>query len=139
MLTCTRILEFDAGHRLVNHEGKCRHVHGHRYRVEATFEAASLDAVGRVVDFSVIKKKLGNWLDNNWDHTMLLHEQDKELGAGIEKATGQKVFYLPVNPTAEHMADYLFKKVCPELFGGGALRCVRLRLYETPNCYAEAG
>ncbi|MDE3060164.1 MAG: 6-carboxytetrahydropterin synthase [Pseudomonadota bacterium] len=137
-LTCTRRIEFDAAHRVVNHESKCRHVHGHRYALEATFSARSLDRLGRIIDFGVIKERLGQWIDEHWDHTAILFDQDKELGSAMADITGQRIFYLPANPTAENMADYLMSEVCPALFGDLPIECVRLRLYETPNCYAES-
>lgn len=136
-VTCTRRLEFDAAHRVVGHEGKCKDLHGHRYALEVTFAARRLDRLGRVVDFSLIKEKLGAWIDANWDHTTILFGKDKALGKAIVGITGQKIFYLPANPTAENMADYILKEVCPKLFKGMGLRCTRVRLYETPNCYAE--
>lgn len=136
--TCTRRLEFDAAHRVMGHEGKCKHLHGHRYAIEATFTAKQLDTLGRVVDFGIIKEKLGQWVDANWDHTTILYGKDKALGNAITTQTGQKIFYLPSNPTAENMADYLLHAVCPKLFAKYPVRCIGLRLYETPNCYAEA-
>lgn len=136
-LTCTRRIEFDAAHRVVGHEGKCKHLHGHRYALEATFASRALDDIGRVVDFSLIKDKLGAWIDTYWDHTTILFDKDKPLGKAISAITGQKIFYLPANPTAENMAEYIMHNVCPELFGDYPIECVRIRLYETPNCYAE--
>lgn len=137
MITCTRLIHFDAAHRIVNHESKCRFVHGHRYVVEATFAAKKLDDLGRVIDFGEIKEKLGQWIDTNWDHNAILWDEDKKLGASIEKSTGQKIFYMPNNPTAENMAEYLLKKVCPKLFKNSAVACTKIKLSETPNCYAE--
>ena len=136
-ITCTRRLEFDAAHRVMKHEGKCRHLHGHRYAVEATFEGAKLDMLGRVVDFGIIKEKLGNWLDTNWDHNTILWEEDAALADAIGGITKQHTFLLPYNPTAENMARYLFSAVCPKLFEGQSIRCVRVRIYETPNCFAD--
>ncbi len=127
----------------MGHEGKCRNLHGHRYCMEATFIAKSLaeslDSLGRVVDFGVIKERLGGWVDDNWDHTTLLFDRDSDLGKAITDVTGQKIFYLPSNPTAENMADYIFRYVCPMLFANLPIECVRIKLYETPNCYAEIG
>ncbi len=137
-ISCTRRMEFDAAHRLIGHEGKCRHLHGHRYMLEATFSAGSLDDLGRVVDFGVIKERLGAWIDSNWDHNTILSEQDRPLGDAITNHTKQGIFYLPANPTAENMADYLFRVVCPTLFAGENFTCTRLRLYETPNCSVDA-
>ncbi|PIR39578.1 MAG: 6-carboxy-5,6,7,8-tetrahydropterin synthase [Alphaproteobacteria bacterium CG11_big_fil_rev_8_21_14_0_20_39_49] len=138
MISCTRKLHFDSAHRIVNHESKCKYVHGHRYVVDATFAAKELDDLGRIVDFGVIKEKLGKWVDDNWDHNIILWEKDKSLGDVIEKQTNQKVFYLPTNPTAENIADYLLNTVCKELFFDSEVECVKIKVFETPNCYAEA-
>jgi len=142
-IICTRRIEFDAAHRVLEHESKCRNLHGHRYAIEASFEAESLDTkldkLGRVVDFGVIKELLGAWVDDNWDHTTILFEQDFELGKNIASVTGQKIFYLPTNPTAENMAAYLLEEICPQLFAGRGVRCVSIRLQETPNCSVTVG
>jgi 6-pyruvoyltetrahydropterin/6-carboxytetrahydropterin synthase len=137
-ITCTRRIEFDAAHRVMQHESKCKHLHGHRYVVEAMFAASSLDALGRVIDFGVIKEKLGAWVDEHWDHTTILWDKDKALGASIEGQTGQKIFYLPYNPTAENLALYLFLVVCPEMFKGSGVTCRQIKIFETPNCSAIA-
>jgi 6-pyruvoyltetrahydropterin/6-carboxytetrahydropterin synthase len=138
MITCTRRLEFDAAHRVMEHESKCKYVHGHRYVLEATFTADALDSVGRVVDFGTIKHKLGGWIDKHWDQTAILFEKDHTLGKAITKETKQTIFYLPANPTAENMADYILNTVCPDLFKDTGLACVSITLHETPNCKASA-
>ena len=135
-ITATRRLEFDAAHRVMNHESQCKNLHGHRYVIEATLEAPELDALGRVVDFGVIKQKLGQWLDDHWDHATILWEKDRPLGEAIASQTGQEIFYLPYNPTAENLGRYLIEAVCPTLFEA-PLRIARLRVQETPNCYAD--
>ena len=137
MLTVTRRIEFDAAHRLRNHESKCRFVHGHRYVCEASVTAEKLDAVGRVIDFGIIKEKLGGWVDTHWDHTLILEEPDHALGEMVDGHTGQTTFYLPYPPTAENMARYLLEIVCPALFADAGVRCTQIRLYETPNCHAD--
>src|SRR4051812_49251931 len=116
MITCTRKVHFDAAHRVMNHESKCKMLHGHRYVIEATFAADELDNLGRVIDFGVIRDRLTNWIDTNWDHNTILCEKDKELGEVIAKQISQKIFYLPTNPTAENMAEYLLNTVCRKLF-----------------------
>ena len=138
MLSCSRKIEFDAAHRVCQHESKCKYLHGHRYVIEASFTAKELDTLGRIVDFGVIKKKLGSWIDEHWDHTTILYHKDTELGEAIAAITKQKIFYLPSNPTAENMAHYLHHTVCPTLFAESQITCIALRLYETPNCYADS-
>lgn len=136
-LSVTRRLSFDAAHRLINHESKCRYVHGHRYELEASFTAPSVDDVGRIVDFGVIKARLGTWIDEHWDHTLILCRDDDVLGSAVDGITGQTTYYLPYNPTAENMARYLYESIIPTLFKDLPLQCTGLRLHETPNCYAD--
>lgn len=137
-ITATRRLHFDAAHRVMEHESKCKHLHGHRYELEVTFAASQLDSLGRIIDFGVIREVLGGWIDDNWDHNTILWEKDQALGHSITQITGREVFYLPSNPTAENLAAYLMQVVCPELFKSYSAECIRIRLYETPNCYADA-
>ena len=129
----TRRLEFDAGHRLLQHESKCRNLHGHRYALELTCEALQLDAVGRVVDFGVLKAKVGGWLDDRLDHGYIGQTGDPILEA--TRAAGCKVYEVDFPPTAEHLAAHLFE-IAQGLLGR-ELRVVRVRLYETPNGWAD--
>jgi 6-pyruvoyltetrahydropterin/6-carboxytetrahydropterin synthase len=142
MTTCTKVLRFCAGHRLMGHESGCAHLHGHNYRAEITARAtAGLDPVGRVVDFSVIKAKVGDWIDIHWDHGFLVCEQDTATidlliaFAGIAKVP-QRIVRLPQNPTAENLAAALLEQSARLLRADG-VDVVRVRLWETPTCYAD--
>ena len=72
MMICTRKLEFDSAHRVMEHESKCKMLHGHRYVVEASFAAKELDEIGRIIDFGLIREILGKWIDDNLDHNAIL-------------------------------------------------------------------
>ena len=137
MITCTRRLEFDAAHRIINHESKCKMLHGHRYVLEVTFTAKKLDDLGRVIDFGSVREVLGSWIDEHLDHNTILSIEDKKLGEKIASETGQKIYYLDENPTAENIASHLLEKICPRLFAQKDVKCVAIRLYETPNCYVD--
>ena len=136
-ITCTRRIEFDAAHRILRHESKCKSLHGHRYALEATFEADDLDQLGRVIDFGEVRQILGSWVDENFDHNTILSRDDKILGEKISQETAQEIFYLDENPTAENIAKFLLREICPKLFAGKNVKCVAIRLYETPNCYVD--
>jgi 6-pyruvoyltetrahydropterin/6-carboxytetrahydropterin synthase len=133
--TCTRRLEFDAAHRVTRHESKCRNLHGHRYAVEITVEADGLDECGRVVDFGEVKSIVGTWIDERWDHGTLLHPDDVDLHALCD-ASGWRHYTMSSEPTAENIAAEL-GRVAGELLAGRGLRIVRVRVYETPNCWAD--
>ena len=139
-LTCTRRIQWSSGHRIFKHESKCANLHGHNY--VAYFTASpkeGLDTIGRVVDFSTLKEKIGNWIIKNWDHSFLVYEKDKELITALEKIkTPSKPFICPFNPTAEEMAKFLLRNVCPTLFVADSFFINKVVLYETENCYACA-
>ena len=140
-VTVVRRIEFCAGHRLLGHEGKCAALHGHNYAAEfhvAADPPGELDGVGRVVDFGEIKARLKGWIDREWDHGFLLWERDEAALAAVRSVDPHKVFALPANPTAEVLADYLLRTVCPVELAGLGVRCVRVELWETPNCRAVA-
>jgi len=133
----SRRIQFCAGHRVMGHENKCAGLHGHNY--EAVFHATSdkLDPLGRVIDFGVLKEKLGTWIDDNWDHAMILFEKDEEAIQAVKDLSSQRLFLLPYNPTAENMALYLLEEVSPKVLADSEVTIVRVTLKETPNCSAE--
>ena len=137
-LTVVRRVEFCAGHRLLGHEGKCASLHGHNYAAEFHVSAETLDDIGRVVDFAAIKDRLKGWIDREWDHGFLLWDRDETALTAVRSVEPAKVFALPNNPTAEVLADYLLRTVCPRELAGLGVRCVRVELWETPNCRAVA-
>lgn len=137
MITATRRLTFCAGHRVLGHEGKCRQLHGHNYTVHVTAQAEGLDDVGRVVDFSVLKERIGGWLDKWWDHKFLVYEHDTDVRLVLEQACFAH-YVLPCNPTAENLASYILNHICPTLMVGTGCRVVSVTVEETENCYANA-
>jgi 6-pyruvoyltetrahydropterin/6-carboxytetrahydropterin synthase len=123
----------------MNHESKCATLHGHRYVVEITAHAPHLDSLGRVIDFSVLKEKIGGWLDREWDHTAIIFAEDKKTVQALDRIPGKKpVFISDFNPTAENMARFLLEEVCPIELEGTGVQVNRVVVWETPNCKAEA-
>lgn len=139
MITAERYHDFSAGHRVVGHENKCKHLHGHNYRVHFKCAAPELDTVGRVIDFGVIKSKLCMWLEENWDHKMLLWVADEHLDTFLGHSVfADDVVVLPFNPTAENMAAYLLMEVGPDLLRDTDVVLVEVRIEETRKCSATA-
>ncbi len=138
MITCTRRLEWDAMHRIPLHESKCRAFHGHRYAAEITCAIDSLDHLGRVIDFGVVKQIVGGWIDDNWDHTAILMRGDPEAGpiAEANERLGRPVYWMEAHPTAENVVAELAAKA-QELLDSTGVEVVAIRLWETPNGSAE--
>jgi len=145
--TAERFHDISCGHRVVGHEGKCRHLHGHNYRIHFKCEAEdkSLDNVGRVIDFTAIKEKLCMWVENNWDHKFLAWEQDR-LIKGIRDSCSlvpddaemllESIVWVPFNPTAENMAQYLVDVIGPQQLSGTGIALTSVKIEETAKCSA---
>ncbi len=130
MFRVSREIEFCYGHRLINYEGKCRHLHGHNGLAIITLEAPALDARGMLVDFSDIKREVQLWIDENLDHNMLLCREDPILPLLQER--GERVFIMETNPTAENIARLIHDRAAD-----AGLPVVEVTLWETPKCHAS--
>lgn len=138
MITCSRKFHFCAGHRVLGHENKCRNAHGHNYVVFVEAGADKLDPLGRVIDFSVLKDRIGTWLDENWDHGFVVYRQDADMLQALTWLVDTKVAVVPFNPTAENMARYILEFVCPTVLRGTGVSAEKVTVWETENCYATA-
>lgn len=141
----TRRLEFDAGHRIPNHRSQCRHLHGHRYAIEITLageiiSTAGASEEGMVMDFSEVKAIAQQRLVDVWDHAFLVYAGDKTVVDFLRSLLDHKTVELDCVPTAENLAAEAFRILDPayrDTFGNH-LRLERVRLYETPNNWADA-
>lgn len=130
-----RYHDISCGHRVAGHEGKCRFLHGHNYRIHFTCTADGLDTVGRVIDFSKIKSLLCLWLEERWDHKFLVWREDPLL-KDLLKVDPDSLVIVPFNPTAENMAEYLVDFVGPRQLKGTGVRLVSVTIEETRKCSA---
>ncbi|KIF82560.1 6-carboxytetrahydropterin synthase QueD [Noviherbaspirillum autotrophicum] len=144
MLTITRKLEFDAGHRIPDHKSQCRNLHGHRYTLEITLigavirEEGSSDN-GMIMDFSDVKSLAKQHLVDVWDHAFLVYEKDATLREFLDSLPGHKTVVIDSIPTVENLAQTAFnilRAAYQDHYGTG-LRLHKLVLHETPNCWAE--
>jgi len=140
----TRRLEFDAGHRIPNHGGQCRHIHGHRYVLEITLLGNVLNHQGHgddgmVLDFSEIKTIANEYIVQRWDHAFLVAKEDQTLVQFLASIPNQKTVVLDTITTVENLAQTAFTILAPVFKDrfSGRLDLSRLRLYETPNCWSD--
>ena len=141
----TRRLEFDAGHRIPDHRSQCRHLHGHRYVIEITLSGNIIDkagdcANGMVMDFSLVKDLAKANLVDEWDHAFLAFAGDNAIVDFLNSLPDHKTVILDQVPPAENPARIAFVRlnaVYRDTYGNH-LRLERIRLYETPNCWADA-
>lgn len=119
MYKITADSSFSAAHRLPKHQGKCRNLHGHNWRVEAVVGAETLDEQGMVIDFSALKMTLGE-LCERFDHLMI-----NEI-APFDR----------IPPTAENFAKHLFDELVVRI-GTNRVQVLAVRIWETERNVAE--
>ena len=143
-ISITRRLEFDSGHRIPNHDGQCRHLHGHRYAIEVTLTGEVANHPGKaddgmVLDFGDIKKLTNQYVVDLWDHAFLVAKEDESLVAFLATLPNHKTVVMEHVPTVENLANAAFAILQPVFSKafGGRLELSILRLYETPNCWAD--
>jgi 6-pyruvoyltetrahydropterin/6-carboxytetrahydropterin synthase len=140
----TRRLEFDAGHRIPNHNSQCKHLHGHRYTIEITLSGdvittEGVSEQGMVMDFSDVKHIAKTRVVDAWDHAFLVYRGDMVVLDFLNSLPGHKTVVLEVIPTAENLAKVAFDLLLDAYRDtyGNHLRLERVRLYETPNNWAD--
>ena len=141
----TTKLEFDAGHRIQHHKSSCKNLHGHRYAIEVTIKGEviideSNSEFGMVLDFKAAKKKKKKSIVEKWDHSFIVHKDDKEVLNFLDSLDDHKTVIFPLIPTAENMALIAMERLkisFSEEFGT-LIKPSKVRLYETPNNWADA-
>ncbi|MGD8590376.1 MAG: 6-carboxytetrahydropterin synthase [Chromatiales bacterium] len=130
MYTVTKEIHFCYGHRLLNHSGKCRFLHGHNANAVIRLESTTLNTLGMVCDFSDIGDYVKTWINKELDHNMLMHKEDPLLPA-LQQA-GERVYVMQHNPTAENIAKLIFDYVA-----AGGFPVVEVTIYETASALAS--
>ncbi len=113
-------MRFSAAHALRGYKGPCERFHGHNYEVEVAVEADGLDEAGLVIDFQELKKAVREAVLGALDHAFL-----NEVPPFDE-----------LNPTSENIARHIYERVAERLDGGRA-RVAWVRVWETPDAWAE--
>lgn len=103
-----KTITFCYGHRLLRHDGPCRHLHGHSARVEIHITTDQLDHNGLACDFREMKSKVKSWIDAHLDHRMILQEGDPVIAACRE--LGEPVYVMPTPPSAENLARLIYEQ-----------------------------
>ncbi len=119
MYSVSKEIHFCYGHRLLHHQGKCAHLHGHNARAVIRLESENLDALGMVCDFADIGRFVKECLD-------------REIVLPLLQQAAERVYMMETNPTAENIARLIFEHVEKAGFP-----VVEVALYETESAFAS--
>jgi len=138
-----KVIQWDMGHRVLNHRSVCKGLHGHRYKAEICVEGDLVEKKdaseeGMVIDFADIKKTAQKFIQEELDHAFMVWEKDIELLEFFKNSKGHKPVIVPFTPTAENVATYIFNELkdkFTDVFKTG-LHLQSVKLWETPSSYA---
>jgi 6-pyruvoyltetrahydropterin/6-carboxytetrahydropterin synthase len=106
MFTITKEVYFCYGHRLMNHAGKCRNLHGHSVKAAIAVQQQTLNEQSMVCDFADIRECVDQYVDKVLDHNFLLHKDDPIIPALI--AGNERFLALDEHPTAEVLSKMIY-------------------------------
>jgi len=133
-VTVTKTIKFDAAHVLTNHEGLCKNLHGHTYRVDVSVTQAQGDASDMVIDFKDLKRIASEVICERFDHAFVYNtesEGEREIAAVVERY-GMRTVAIPFRSTAENLAKLFYGELKARIPGLSAVK-----VWETADSSAE--
>ena len=139
-----KIIQWDMGHRVLNHRSICKGLHGHRYKAEICVSGdlvseSGASEEGMVVDFADIKKISKEFIQEDLDHAFMVWEKDDELISFFNNSEGHKPVIVPFTPTAENVAAYIYLKLkdkFQDVYKTG-MQLHSVKLWETPSSFVK--
>jgi len=134
MVTATKTVKFDAAHVLTNHEGLCKNLHGHTYRVDVSVAQAEGDASDMVIDFKDLKRIATEVICERFDHAFIYNtesEGEREIAAVVQRH-GMRTAAIPFRSTAENLARLFYGDLKARIPGLSAVK-----VWETADSSAE--
>ena len=134
MITVTKTVKFDAAHVLTNHQGLCKNLHGHTYRVDVSVSQAADDERDMVIDFKDLKGIANEVVCDRFDHAFIYNTEsvgEREIAAVVEK-NGMRTVAIPFRSTAENLAKLFFSDLKARIPG-----LVAVKVWETADSCAE--
>ena len=123
---------FDAAHFLAGYDGKCKNIHGHRWRIIAEIASDSLctqqQERGMVMDFSEFRDAL-NEVADLYDHSLIYGRGTlREETLAALRAEDFALTGVDFRPTAENLAREIYEQLVDR-----EMPVVQVMVYETPN------
>lgn len=134
MIIVTKTVKFDAAHILTNHQGLCKNLHGHTYRVDVSVSGVEGEERDMVIDFKDLKHIANELICNKFDHAFIYNtksEGEREIAAVVEK-NGMRTVAIPFRSTAENLAKLFFETLKSRIPTLSAIR-----IWETADSSAE--
>ena len=125
---------WEMGHRLPEHFGLCKNIHGHSYKMIVEFEG-EINEQGMVIDYYDVEKII-NPIIEKLDHAFIVSRDDIVVLEFLNKMNSKKIV-IDFESTAENICNYLLAEIRKTKMTGNIKKII-VRVSETKNDYAEA-
>lgn len=126
---------WEMGHRLPEHFGKCKNIHGHSYKMLVELEGELNEKTGMVMDYYDVKKIVIPIVEE-LDHAFMVNENDSEVISFLEKINS-KIIVVPFESTVENICNFILNKIADVELPSN-IKKIKVRINETPDDYAES-
>ncbi len=124
---------WEMGHRLPEHFGKCKNIHGHSYRMIVEIEGSINDS-GMIMDYFDLKKTV-NPIIEELDHAFMVYEKDEEIVKFLQSVKSKMVI-VKFQSTVENICKYILDKIKKSSLPSNVDK-VKVRIFESVDDYAE--
>lgn len=125
---------WEMGHRLPEHFGKCKNIHGHSYKMTVELEGDLIEKTGMVMDYYDVKQII-NPIVEELDHAFMVNENDSVIISFLNEVESKKIV-VPFQSSVENICIYMLNKISSSNLPSN-IKKIKVRINETPDDYAE--
>jgi len=124
---------WEMGHRLPEHFGKCKNIHGHSYKMFVELEG-EIDSRGMIMDYYELKGMV-NPVIEELDHAFMVYKEDRETIKFLESVKSKKVV-VEFQSTVENICKYILSEIRKKSLPLNVKK-IKVRIFESVDDYAE--
>lgn len=124
---------WEMGHRLPEHFGNCKNIHGHSYKMIVEFEG-EMNKDEMIIDFYDIDRIIKPLIEK-LDHAFMVNKNDTEVIEFLDRLKSKKLV-VDFNSTVENICKFVLNEIKKADLSQN-ISSVSVRIYETNEDYAE--
>ena len=141
IIRVTKTFSFEMAHALLGHDGPCKNIHGHSYKLRVTLIGKALQQTGHpkdgmIIDFSELKNLINESVIKVYDHALVLNNAAYSSELDVLTKQYARVILVPFQPSCENFIITMKNKI-QTILSGRPFQLASLRLDETATSYAE--
>ena len=134
MMKIAKEFNWEMGHRLKNHNGLCRNLHGHSYKMRVELEG-EIAADSMLMDYYELTQIVSKVIEP-FDHSFLVEKSD-DITLNFLQENNFKCVVVPFVSTAENLCEFFANEIKKSLIQHENIKNLTVRICETTDVFAE--